>query len=70
MAHRSYEAAQHRYEVGVGSILELMNAQQSLAAAKRQRIQSLTDWRSARLQLAGKLGRLDMTETADGTGVP
>jgi len=60
IAQRSYTAAQHRYQVGVGNILELLNAQSSLAGAKRQRIQALTDWRSARLQLAAKLGRLGM----------
>jgi len=60
IAQRSEDAAQHRYEVGVGNILELLNAQSALATAKKQRIQSLTDWRSARLQLAGKLGRLGM----------
>ncbi|WP_368367312.1 TolC family protein [Paraburkholderia youngii] len=57
VAHRSYEASQHRYQVGVGNILELLNAQSSLATAKRQRIQSLTDWRppgfSLRRNLAG-----------------
>lgn len=62
VASRSYGAAERRYQVGVGNILELLNAQSSLAAAKRQRIQSLTDWRSARLQLAAKLGRLGMSD--------
>ncbi|MEW6342740.1 MAG: TolC family protein [Pseudomonadota bacterium] len=65
VASRSYEAAQRRYQVGVGNILELLNAQSSLAAAKRERIQSLTDWRSARLQLAAKLGRLGMSSITD-----
>lgn len=60
VAQKSYVAAQRRYEIGVGSILELLNAQSSLAEAKRQRIQALTDWRSERLQLAAKLGRLGM----------
>ena len=60
IAQRSYTAAQHRYQVGVGNILELLNAQSSLAGAKRKRIQALTDWRSARLQWAAKLGRLGM----------
>ena len=60
VARRSYAAAQRRYQVGVGNILELLNAQSSLAGAKRQRIQGLTDWRSARLQLAAKLGKLGM----------
>jgi len=60
IAQRSYTAAQHRYQVGVGNMIELLSAQSSLAGAKRQRIQALTDWRSARLQLAAKLGRLGM----------
>jgi outer membrane protein len=62
IAQRSFMATQRRYEVGAGSILELLNAQSSLANAKRQRIQALTDWRSARLQLAAHLGRLDMRD--------
>ncbi|GJH22525.1 hypothetical protein CBA19CS22_38305 [Caballeronia novacaledonica] len=57
LAQHSYETALRRYQIGVGSILELLNAQSALANAKKQRIQSLTDWRSARLQLASKLGR-------------
>ncbi|WP_175761907.1 TolC family protein [Burkholderia ambifaria] len=60
LAQHSYEAAQRRYQIGVGSMLELLNAQLALANAKKQRIQALTDWRSARLQLASKLGRLGM----------
>lgn len=60
LAQQSYAAAEHRYEIGVGSILELLNTQSALANAKKQRIQALTDWRSARLQLASKLGRLDV----------
>ena len=65
VANRSYSAAERRYQVGVGNILELLNAQSSLAGAKRQRIQALTDWRSARLQLAAKLGRLGMWDIAN-----
>lgn len=60
LAQGSYEAAHRRYRTGVGSILELLSTQSALANAKKQRIQALTDWRSARLQLASKLGRLGM----------
>lgn len=60
IAQRSYAVAQQRYQKGVGNMLELLNAQSSLAGAKRQRIQALTDWRAARLQLAAKLGKLGM----------
>lgn len=66
VAQKSYAAAGRRYQIGVGSILELLNAQSSLAEAKRQRIQALTDWRSERLQLAGKLGRLGMRDVFPG----
>jgi outer membrane protein len=63
LAQHSYEVAQRRYQICVGSILELLNAQSALANAKKQRIQALTDWRSARLQLASKLGRLEMSDS-------
>jgi len=60
IAQRSYDASLHRYLAGVGNILELLTAQSALASAKKQRVQALTDWRTARLQLAATLGRLGM----------
>ncbi|MBR8140857.1 TolC family protein [Burkholderia sp. AU19243] len=66
LAERSHDAAEHRYRMGAGSILELLNVQSALAGAKRQRIQALTDWRSARLQLAAKLGQIGMWSLASG----
>jgi outer membrane protein len=62
IAQRSFDAAKHRYVSGVGNILELLNAQSSLSDANRQRIQALTDWRAARLQLAAKIGRLSISD--------
>ncbi|MFM0074600.1 TolC family protein [Paraburkholderia sediminicola] len=62
IAQRSFDAAKHRYTAGVGNILELLHAQSQLADAHQQRIQALTDWRAARLQLAAKLGRLDLQD--------
>jgi outer membrane protein len=62
IAQRSFDAAKHRYTAGVGSILELLNAQSSLSDANQQRIQALTEWRSARLQLAAKIGRLGIAD--------
>ncbi|WP_230380849.1 TolC family protein [Burkholderia ubonensis] len=62
IARRSFDAARHRYAAGVGNILELLNAQSSLSDANRQRIQALTDWRAARLQLAAKIGRLGVQD--------
>lgn len=62
IAQRSFAAASHRYQVGVGNILELLNAQSALANAQQQRIKTLSDWRAARLRMAGSLGRLDATD--------
>jgi outer membrane protein len=59
IAQRSFDVARRRYAAGVGNILELLSAQKALAEAKQQRIQALTDWRAARLQLAAKMGHLD-----------
>ena len=60
ISRESFAAVRGRYRAGVGSILELLNAQTSLADAKQQRVQALTDWRTARLDLAAKLGKLSM----------
>lgn len=60
VALKSLNAAQQRYQAGVGNILELLNAQSAVAEAAKQRIHALTDWRNERLQLSGKLGRLGM----------
>ncbi|MCA8095542.1 TolC family protein [Burkholderia anthina] len=61
IAQQAYTAAEHRYNVGVGNILELLNTQTTLANAKERRIQTLADWDNARIDLASKLGRLDMS---------
>ncbi|MDN7893309.1 TolC family protein [Burkholderia cepacia] len=61
IAQQAYTAAEHRYNVGVGNILELLNTQTMLANAKERRIQTLTDWDNARIDLASKLGRLDLS---------
>ncbi|WP_322030078.1 TolC family protein, partial [Paraburkholderia sp. J76] len=58
IAQRSYEAARHRYDAGVGNILELLNTQAALASAKQRRVQALADWNDARVDLAAKLGTL------------
>jgi outer membrane protein len=64
IAQRSYAASFHRYLAGVGNILELLNTQTALATARKQRVQALTDWRTARLQLAATLGKLGMWSLA------
>lgn len=64
-ARASLEASQHRYAGGAGNILELLSAQSAYANAEQQRIQSLSDWRIARLALAASLGRLGMWAAQD-----
>lgn len=59
-AQRAFDAIQHRYSAGVGSILEVLSVQKNLATAEQQRIQAQLDWRTARLQLAASLGQLGM----------
>jgi outer membrane protein len=59
IAQKAQDAARQRYDTGVGNILELMNTQAALANAQQRRIQALTDWSYARVDLAAKLGRLD-----------
>jgi len=57
-AAQTAAAAQGRYTAGATEILELLNAQTMLIAAQQQSIQSLADWRAARLRLAYSLGIL------------
>lgn len=57
-ATQSFKVAQGRYKAGVGTIIELLSAQSTLADARQQRIQALSNWRTARLKLASSLGKL------------
>lgn len=59
-ARDSFTAAEHRYQSGVGNILELTTAQNTLATAEQQEIQAQLDWRTARVQLAQSLGTLGL----------
>jgi outer membrane protein len=59
-ARMSFQSTQHRYEGGVGNILELLSAQSAYANAQQQRIRALSDWRYARLALGASLGRLGL----------
>lgn len=58
-AEQSERVALGRYEAGVGSILDVLNAQSALASARQQRIQSLLDWNVGRAALAQAMGSLD-----------
>jgi outer membrane protein len=62
-ASAAADAARARYREGVGSVLELLTAENSLAAARSQRIQSRVAWHTSLVQLAHDAGMLQ----ADGT---
>lgn len=59
-ARQSYAIARGRYKAGVGNIVELLNVQSALAKAEQQRIQSVSNWHSARLKVAASVGRIGM----------
>lgn len=58
-AEQSERVALGRYKAGVGSILDVLNAQSALASARLQRIQALLDWHVSRAALAKAVGTLD-----------
>ena len=58
-AEQSERVALGRYKAGVGNILDVLNAQSALAAARLQRIQALLDWHVSRASLAKAIGALD-----------
>jgi len=59
-ATESAAAARGRYQGGVGTLLELLNAENALAAARAQRIQARLGWHAAVVQLARDAGVLDL----------
>ncbi|MBF0124214.1 MAG: TolC family protein [Magnetococcales bacterium] len=58
-AQQSLQVAEGRYRAGAGQILELLNAQNTLASAQQQSVQATYDWRMARVTLARAVGRLE-----------
>jgi len=58
-AKQSEQVALGRYKAGVGSILDVLNAQSALAGARQQRIQSAFNWNISRAALAQAMGNLD-----------
>jgi outer membrane protein len=58
-AEQSERVAMGRYKAGVGSILDVLNAQSALAGGRQQRIQSTFNWNVSRATLAQAMGSLD-----------
>lgn len=59
-AEQSERVALGRYKAGVGNILDVLNAQSALSAARQQRIQATLDWHVFRATLAQAIGALDI----------
>ncbi|MGQ0701097.1 MAG: TolC family protein [Panacagrimonas sp.] len=66
-AQESENVARGRYEAGVGTILDLINAQSSAADSRRQLILAQSNWAAARTRLAQAIGTLD---TASDPSIP
>jgi len=58
-AEESSRVALGRYKEGVGNIIDTLSAQNALANAKQQKIQSVLNWNIARTTLAQSIGVLD-----------
>jgi len=72
-AEQSERVALGRYKAGVGSILDVLNAQSALASARQQRIQSTFNWNINRATLAQTMGNLDtslLQDLSDGSQQP
>ncbi|HZX30782.1 MAG TPA: TolC family protein [Rhodocyclaceae bacterium] len=67
-AEASERMALGRYKAGVGSILDVLNAQSALASARQQRIQATLDWNVYRATLAQSMGALDYSLLLPGEG--
>lgn len=57
-AEKAYRAALENYKQGTGSFLDVLNTQDSLAAARSKWIQSRTDWLNSLAQLGYATGRI------------
>jgi len=55
-AQESLSSSQRKYEKGAADILEILQTQAALTDAQKERIASLSDWRSARLRLLASVG--------------
>lgn len=58
-ASQAQRMTQGRYQTGVGTMLDVLNAQSALANAQQQSIQASLDWSISRATLAQAVGKLD-----------
>ncbi len=67
-AEQSARVALGRYKAGVGSILDVLNAQSALASARQQRIQSTFNWNISRATLGTGYGQFGCRPVANLVG--
>ena len=60
-ADQSEKIALGRYKAGVGSILDALTAQSTLASAHQQRVSALYNFQASKFALAQAMGQLDLT---------
>lgn len=61
-ARKAFDIASGRYRDGVGNILELLTAQNTLARATQQKLEAATQYQTARLRLAAGVGQLTLAD--------
>ena len=69
-AAQNQEISLERYKSGVGSILDLLTAQNAAVTARQQRIVAELGWQESRAQLAFALGVLRNAQPLSETGLP
>lgn len=69
-AEESESVARGRYAAGVGTILDLINAQSSAADARRQLILARSNWAAARIRLAQAIGTLEPSSDPEAGPMP
>lgn len=69
-AEESEGVARGRYAAGVGTILDLINAQSSAADARRQLILARSNWAAARIRLAQAIGTLEPSSDPEAGPTP
>lgn len=65
-ADESEKMASGRYKAGVGSILDTLTAQSTLASASQQRVVALYNFLASKFTLAQAIGQLDLTLIMNG----
>ncbi|MFZ5756475.1 MAG: TolC family protein [Pseudomonadota bacterium] len=63
-AQESLRAARARYGAGLGDLINVLNAQSTLADARRQQLRARYDWYRARIALARASGELGWSDLA------